>query len=259
MRVPAPSRRHHDQGVVAGHRAEHVGAGRTGRAPSRRRAPSPAGCAARRGCPIARPRRPTRRGPAAGGRSGPAARSGSSGIAYTDSPSPARTWIAPRSARSRDTVACVERTPSAPSRSTSCSWLATACCASSLAITCCRRCLPVRGPAARPLSTVRAHASASADEERQRAAGGVHPVGGLHEDPAARALERVGGDLLAPVGGQAVQQDGPLPGPFEQRGRRRRSPRRPAGAPRPRPPGPSRTRRRSRRRRRPSRPRRRTT
>ncbi len=34
------------------------------------------------------------------------------------------------------------------------------------------------------------------------------PVGGLGPDPALRTVEHVVGDLFAPVGGQAVQEDG---------------------------------------------------
>ena len=53
-----------------------------------------------------------------------AMRAGSySGIAYTVSPPGTRTLTAPRSSRSRDTVACVAAMPSSASSSTSCGWL----------------------------------------------------------------------------------------------------------------------------------------
>ena len=61
-----------------------------------------------------------------------------SGMAYTVSPPGTRTFTAPRSSRSRDTVAWVAVMPSSASRSTSWGWLVTAWRATSLAMACWR-------------------------------------------------------------------------------------------------------------------------
>ena len=114
--------------------------------------------------------------------------------------------MAPRSSRSRDTVAWVATTPSAASSSTSCAWLVTGVLLEQARRSRCWRwglAEPGRGRSrSRP-----AHASARAATQQRpgrRACGCAACATTRLRGPSIT----VGGDLLAPVGGQAVQEDG---------------------------------------------------
>ena len=97
--------------------------------------------------------------------------------------------------------------PSAASSSTRWAWLPTALDSSSLVIRCWRWCLVIlvipapRRPAGQP---------------GQQAPHGVHPVGRLLPHHASGPVDHPGADLLAPVGGQAVQHHGVGCGPGDK-------------------------------------------
>ena len=114
--------------------------------------------------------------------------------------------MAPRSSRSRDTVAWVAATPSAASRSTSWAWLVTAWSASSRATRCWRCGLGQR--AGRPGHGPRTgHDPVGLLEQpRQQAPEAVQAVVGLGDHPALRPVDHRRRHLLAPVGGQAVHE-----------------------------------------------------
>src|SRR5262245_19643473 len=143
--------------------------------------------------------------------------------------------MAPRSSRSRDTVAWVDITPSAASRYTSWVWLDTAWSASRRATRCWRWGLAsVRGVGAVGSALIGAPLGLRAmsgrppgpgnalclwfarparsllcllDQPGQQAPEAVQPVVGLRDDPALWAVDHRGGHLLAPVGGEAVHED----------------------------------------------------
>ena len=114
------------------------------------------------------------------------------GRAYTVWPPAARTLMTPSSSRSRDTVACVVRTPS------------------------CRQQLEQLGlvadrlladqPGDRLLAPLLHAHGRDPDQERQRAAGGVETVVALLEHPAARPVDHAGRDLESAVRRQAVHE-----------------------------------------------------
>ena len=128
-----------------------------------------------------------------------ATRSGAnSGTAYTVLPPGTRTLIAPRSSRSRDTVACVASMPSSASSSTSCGWFVTSCSSISRLI------VPVVGPCSSSIPDSSVHSGscwrrmgAHAEQERHRGPGSVQPVVALLEHHALRTVDHVGGHLEA--------------------------------------------------------------
>src|SRR6516162_2265846 len=103
--------------------------------------------------------------------------------------------MAPRSSRSRDTVAWVATTPSSASRSTNWAWLCTTFCSMSFATRCCRCGLFVA-------------IDAVPRQEGQQASRRVHAVLGLRPHPALGPIDDLVGHLLVAVGRQAVQEDG---------------------------------------------------
>ncbi len=112
------------------HRLQPCRAGRRcrcDRAPTPPRARTRAACAAPPRCPTPPRRRPTRRATRRNWSNGAMRSVSISGRAYTLWPPCARTLMTPSSSRSRDTVACVDRRPSAASSSMSWGWLLTAC------------------------------------------------------------------------------------------------------------------------------------
>src|SRR4051794_21593387 len=137
-----------------------------------------------------------------------------------------RTFTAPSSSRSRDSVAWVTATPSIASRRPSSVWertgpavISSAMRASrpvlvsagrTVAVTDGRRALVTRPPPhPRPPPTGGAGFAGSRrlHEEGEESLLGVQTVLRLVEDDAVRAVDDGGGDLLAPVGRQAVQDD----------------------------------------------------
>src|SRR5687767_10566179 len=121
-----------------------------------------------------------------------------------------RSFTAPSSSRSRDTVAWVAMNPSSASRSTSSAWLVTPWFSSSCPMKCCRCAFVIR--LLRPASSM-----AGPQEEREDAADGVHAVRGLWPHQRLRALDHGLADLLAAMGGKAVQEHGAIGGGVHQR------------------------------------------
>ena len=105
--------------------------------------------------------------------------------------------MAPRSSRSRDTVAWVAMTPSVGEQ------------LDELRLAGHARVLEQARDAVLPLGLCRACRSRSlmTSQSRQQAPLRVHAVLRLRPHAALRAVDDLGGDLLAPVGGQAVQED----------------------------------------------------
>ena len=205
-RPRARGRDDHDR-VVPGDGAEHRRQVRRGRWRRRGTSRPRAACAGRRGCadgsavtsssshsraqPGASPRRPSWAGRAA--RSPP-----SPGTAYTRA-RPERTFTAPSSTRSRDSVACVTSMPSLGEQ------------VEQLGLRAHR--VPAAG-SRRSGAGGRVRAGRDGHRGRLRSSRqdeqgllGVQPVLGLVPDHRLRAVDDLGGDLQAPVGGQAVQDD----------------------------------------------------
>ena len=140
----------------------------------------------------------------------------SPGTAYTRWPDAPRTREAPSSSRSRESVPCVTCRPSAASSSARSAWERTWWLRSRATTRACRAAL-VGGAA---WVTAARHAVAPAagrspegstrpgpfQQERQDGLLGVATVLGLVPDHRARTLEHRVADLLAAVGGQAVQE-----------------------------------------------------
>ena len=237
----------HDKRVVAGDRAEDVGHAGPVEGGGDDVGRARAGCAARRGCRSAPPRPPSRRTPGAGGPPGPPAGWAAPGWRRRSRRPATRTLMAPRSSRSRDTVAWVATHPSAARSSTSWAWFDTAWCSMSLAIRCWRWVLPMRTewlaitpPGSRPAG-------------RGRRACGWRPAprsrlrGPSTTAPVTSSPRWAGRQCRKTASGAASAQEGVVDGePLEL----------PRAASPPRPPGPSTSTRRCRRRRRRRRPRR---
>ena len=131
-------------------------------------------------------------------RSGVAAR----GRRTTVEPPGTRTLIAPRSSRSRDTVACVAAIPSDPRAGRPADLGSRPARARSAG-----RSSAGVGPSTSASLRRLAVESPTAGQPGEDGAGAVEPVVALLDHDAARAVDHLGGHLEAAVGGQAVQED----------------------------------------------------
>ena len=111
-----------------------------------------------------------------------------------------RTFTAPSSSRSRLTVAWVATTPSAREQ------------LDELALARDGLLLEQAGDPVLALGLRRGWPSALRSELGEQRPGGVHAVGRLLPHRLLGSVDHVGGDLLAAVGGQAVQEAGVGPG-----------------------------------------------
>src|SRR5215471_2912298 len=130
---------------------------------------------------------------------------GSPGSAYTREPSAARSRTTPSSSRSLDRVACATCMPAYRSSSpASCSC---ECTCSMARIEAIRACLAafVAGADGPVMSVVQP--SGSLQQPGQQRLLRVQPVLRLIPDDTGRAVDHLGGDLLAAMRGQAVQHD----------------------------------------------------